>query len=75
MRAILLVLILVSCKVQMPVTSADGVVISTDGDEVFVAFEVVSGGKADAAFNWFHCPGNSYVRGDKYPDPKKYEKR
>lgn len=54
-----------------PVTAAIGTVISVDGDNVLVAFEVVNKAKGSQGSNWFYCPRHSYSKGDRYPDPSK----
>jgi hypothetical protein len=54
-----------------PVTAVIGTVISVDGDNVLVTFEVVNKAKGSQGSNWFYCPRHSYRKGDSYPDPDK----
>jgi hypothetical protein len=64
--------VLQSCKVaQLPITTAIGTVISVDGDQVLVAFEVINKEKGSQGSNWFYCPRHNYKKGDWYPNPDK----
>jgi hypothetical protein len=56
---------------RYPATTSVGYVISVDGDEVLVAFEVVNEQRGSQASNWFYIPGHRYQKGDRYPDPAK----
>lgn len=70
-----LVGLLISCASvkHPPVTVATGVVISVDGDHVLVAFEVINRSTGSQTSNWFYCPKHTYQKGDRYPDPSKYQ--
>ena len=75
---IIVILTLIACFsscVSMkypPVTVATGTVISVDGDNVLVAFEVINKTKGAQGSNWFYCPRHVYSKGDRYPDPGKH---
>lgn len=59
-------------NLQPPVSEAIGTVISVEGDDVLVAFEVINKVKGSQATNWFYCPKHQFRKGDRYPDPAKY---
>jgi len=64
----------ISCKpISYPVTEATGTVISIDGDNVLVAFEVINKDKGSQGSNWFYCPKHTFKKGDRWPDPSKYK--
>ncbi|WP_057935833.1 hypothetical protein [Algoriphagus resistens] len=68
------VLLFTSCKaIVPPVTVATGTVISVDGDNVLVAFEVINKAKGSQGSNWFYCPKHFFKVGDTYPDSAKYQ--
>lgn len=71
------IIVLSSCEafkpaIEPPVSEAFGTVISVDGDDVLVAFEVINKDKGSQASNWFYCPRHQFQKGDRYPDPTKY---
>lgn len=64
--------LLSSCAAKRyPATTAIGYVISVDGDQVLVSFEVVQDPPGSQAAHWFYVPAHSYKKGDRYPDPSK----
>ena len=72
-----LIFISFSCEslkpvMHAPVSEATGTVISVDGDNVLVAYEVINKEKGSQASNWFNCPGHQFQKGDSYPDSTKY---
>ncbi|WBL42361.1 hypothetical protein PBT90_00065 [Algoriphagus halophytocola] len=72
---LLLAFLCFSCRTakQPPVTTAIGTVISVDGDNVLIAFQVINKDKGAQGSNWFYCPQHQFQVGDKYPDPSKYK--
>ena len=69
---ILMVISMLSCaSSRLPATTSTGYVISVDGDQVLVTFEVVNESRGSQASNWFYIPKHSYRKGDLYPDCRK----
>lgn len=69
-----IILLLTGCKNFIPpVSEATGIVISIDGDNVLVAFEVINKEKGSQASNLFYCPKHTFQKGDRWPDYTKYK--
>ena len=69
----LLALWLLGCKAaEPPVALPYGPVISVQGDQIEVAFEVINKEPGSQISGWFYVPGHAFVKGNIFPDFSKY---